>query len=324
MALATALFYMLVFPGFAFLSSFGMIAEWVDRKLHAKMQNRVGPPMFQPLADFIKLVSKQDLMPELADKGMYKYAPVVALAAAVTAFLYIPIWGFTAPLGSFSGDVIVVLYLLTIPTVTFFVGGWYSRSVYSMLGAARTLMQMFAYEVPLFLSILGPALLAGPTDGHAFRPWCLADMAAFYAVHPVLALVNVLGFGISLVALLGKLEKVPFDIAEAETEIVAGSFTEYSGRLLGIFRLACGIEMIVGCALIAAVFLPFGLGLPPVAAFGLFVAKVLALVAVLSLMRTLFARMRIDQMINFCWRVAAPLAFVQLMVDLLVKGWMAR
>lgn len=317
MAVAVALFHMLVFPGFLFLSTFGMTAEWIDRKLCAKLQNRVGPPFFQPLADFIKLAAKQDLVPELADKGMFQCAPVFALAAVVTAFFYIPLWGF-AGLGSFQGDVIVVLYLLTIPTVTFFLGGWYSRSVFSMLGAGRTLMQLFAYEVPLFLAVLGPAILAGS--------WKFADLTEFYGRHyPWQAIgPNLAAFAVAVVALLGKLEKVPFDIAEAETEIVAGSFTEYSGRRFAIFRMAISIELIVGSALLAAVFLPFGFNLGLVAGFGLFVVKVLAIVAVTSLLRSVFARMRIDQMINFCWKVAAPVAFVILMVDLLIKGLLAR
>ena len=328
MAVAAALFYMLVFPGFLFLSAAGMYAEWIDRKLCAKLQNRVGPPWFQPLADFIKLAAKQDLVPELADKGMFKYAPVVALAAVVTALFYIPIWGYRAGFNGdffgstfegvgFQGDIIVVLYLLTIPTVMFFIGGWYSRSLYSMVGAARTMMQLFAYEVPLFLAVLGPAILAGT--------WQFSELTQFYGEkYPYLAAVNVIGLVVATVALLAKLEKVPFDIAEAETEIVGGTFTEYSGRRFAIFRMAISIELIVGSALIAAVFLPFGFGFGPLIGFGLFLVKVLAIICLTSLLRSVFARLRIDQMINFCWKVAAPIAFVQLMIDLLVKGLLLR
>ncbi|MFA6132668.1 MAG: complex I subunit 1 family protein [Phycisphaerae bacterium] len=302
---------MLIFPGFLFLVVFALAAEYIDRKLHAKLQNRVGPPWFQPLADLIKLAAKEDLIPSNVDPLLFRITPLVALAATVTAFFYLPLWSTTAPF-HFTGDLIVVLYLLTIPTVTFFLAGWYSRSVFSMLGAARCIMQLFAYEIPLFLSILAPALLA--------NTWSLSGMAAFYALHPAYAALNVIGLLVAMVSLLGKLEKVPFDIPEAETEIVAGSFTEYSGRLLAIFRLAIGIEMVVGASLIAAVFLPFGLNYGPVAGFALYLAKILAIVCVLALSRTLFARLRIDQMINFCWQVAAPVAFAQLLIDLLVKG----
>lgn len=314
------LFHMLVFPGLAFLVVFALLAQYVDRKLCAKLQNRVGPPWYQPLADLLKLGSKEDLIPSDVDRPMFKAAPLVALAAVATAMLYIPVWGRTAVL-AFQGDVIVVLYLLTIPTVTFFLAGWYSRSVFSMIGAVRSLMQLFAYEIPLFLAVLAPALLAGT--------WSLSGMAAFYSDRPWLAAFNVIGLAVSLVALLGKLEKVPFDIPEAETEIVGGTFTEYSGRLLGMFRMAIDIEMVVGATLLAAVFLPFGLSTQGwlggaagnAVGFALYLVKVTALVCLMSLARSLMARLRIDQMINFCWQIAAPVAFVQLLLDLAVKEW---
>jgi NADH-quinone oxidoreductase subunit H len=313
--MAGELFYILIFPGFLFLAVFALLAEYVDRKLHAKLQNRIGPPWYQPLADLVKLAAKEDLIPSQADPWLFKLTPVFALTAVVTASFYIPIWEHGTPL-SFNGDVIVVLYLLTIPTVTFFLGGWYSRSVYSMIGAARSIMQLFAYEIPLFLSILAPALLAGT--------WSLSEMSRYYAHHPWHALLNVIGMVTAMIALLGKLERVPFDIPEAETEIVAGSFTEYSGRLLALFRLAISIEMIVGAGLLAAVFLPFGLELGRPAAFALYLVKVVGIVALIALSRTVFARLRIDQMINFCWQFVAPVAFVQVVIDLVAKGVIAR
>jgi len=315
------LFYMLVFPGFLFLAAFALLLQFVDRKLCAWLQNRVGPPWYQPLADLLKLGAKEDLIPADVDRPMFKLTPLVALAAVATAMLYIPVWGCDA-LFHFKGDVIVVLYLLTIPTVTFFLAGWYSRSVFSMLGAVRAIMQLFAYEVPLFLAILAPALLAGSDP--KYDPWSLSGMAKFYADNPVLTAFNVIGLAVALVALLGKLEKVPFDIPDAETEIVGGTFTEYSGRLLGMFRLAIDVEMVVGSTLIAAVFLPFGLGLGAAAGFALYLVKVLVIVGLMSLARSVVARLRIDQMIDFCWKIAAPVAFVQLLVDLLAKDVIAR
>ena len=118
----------------------------------------------------------------------------------------------------------------------------------------------------------------------------------------------------------GKLEKVPFDIPEAETEIVAGSFSEYSGKLLALFRMAIDVELIVVSSMLAAVFLPFGLNLGFVPGFVLYVVKVLFIVSLLSLLRTVFARLRIDQMINFCWKYLAPIAFLQIIADLILKG----
>jgi NADH-quinone oxidoreductase subunit H len=307
----TALFNILVFPGLIFMGIFGLAAEYLDRKFHAILQNRMGPPWYQPLADIIKLVAKQTSVPEHADKTVFALMPIVALTSIVTSLMYIPMWG-PRSLFAFKGDIIVVLYLLTIPTFTFFLGGWYSRSVFSMIGAARTIMQLFAYEIPLLLSVLAPALLADT--------WSLSEMTVFYAQHPLLGLCNVVAFAISLVALLGKLEKVPFDIPEAETEIVGGTFTEYSGRMLATFRIALDIEMVVGASLIAAVFLPYGLGFGPVIGFALYVVKVLFIVGLLCIARTIFARLRIDQMINFCWKFVAPVAFAQIVANLIIKG----
>jgi NADH-quinone oxidoreductase subunit H len=306
-----SLFLLLIFPGFLFLSVFGTYAEFVDRKIYARLQNRVGPPWFQPFADFVKLLAKEDIVPECAVPGMFRMMPVFALAATTAAFCYIPIWS-THSLYPFRGDVIVVLYLLTIPTVTFFLGGWYSTSLFARIGSVRALTQLFAYEVPLFMSILAAALLA--------NTWSLTDITLFYSQHPSYAIFNIIGFVVSLLALLGKLEKTPFDIPEAETEIVAGTFTEYSGRLYALFHLTVDIEMVVGSALIAAVFLPFGLTLGPIAGFILFVIKVLFLVGLMTLLRTVVARLRIDQMVNFCWKFMAPLALLQILINLILKG----
>lgn len=318
--MATALLNILVFPGFLFLIGFSLAGEYVDRILYARMQNRLGPPWFQPVADIIKLAAKEDTIPEGADRTIFKLMPVFALTSTVVASFYVPLYS-TQALFSFSGDLVVVLYLLTIPTLTFFLGGWFSRSLYSMIGAARAITQLFAYEIPLLLAILAPAMLAGT--------WSVSEISAFYSAHPALTPINIVGFGVAMVALLGKLERVPFDIPEAETEIVGGAFTEYGGRLLGMFRLCIDIEMIVGASLIAAVYLPFGLNLQdtglgpiggPIVGFILYVIKVEALILLISLMRTVMARLRIDQMIDFCWKYMAPLALLQLVVNLFLKG----
>lgn len=305
------LFNILIFPGFVFLAVFGLAAEYIDRKIYARLQNRVGPPWYQTLADFLKLVSKEDIIPCEANPRMFRLMPIFAVTATVTAFFYIPLWS-EKPLMAFNGDLIVVLFLLTIPTLSFFLGGWYSTSLYSEIGAVRSLTQLFAYEVPLFTSVLAAAVLA--------NTWSISEMTTFYNGHPWLWPMNLIGFGVALITLLGKLEKVPFDIPEAETEIVAGTFTEYSGRLLAFFKLGIDMEAVVCSALLAAVFLPFGLNLGPVAGFILFILKVLLIIGILAILRTLFARLRIDQMMIFCWKYLAPLGFLQLLINLVLKG----
>lgn len=306
-----ALFAILVFPGLLFLSSFGLVAEYVDRILYARLQNRQGPPWFQPTADFIKLLGKETILPEEAHPAVFSALPLVTLAAVVTAVLYVPTWGLRAPF-AFEGDLVVVVYLLTIPTLAFFLAGWASTSLYSMVGAVRSLTMLFAYEVPLYMALLAPALLAGT--------WSLSGMAAYYDAHPFHALTNLLGFAVALVALQGKLEKVPFDLPEAETEIVGGTFTEYSGRLLAFFRMALDVEAVVGATLLAAVFLPWGLGVHWALGLALYLVKILFILALVALARTLFARLRIDQMVDFCWRYLLPAALVQLLLSVVLSG----
>lgn len=305
------LFYILIFPGVLFLLVFALYAQFIDRKIYARLQNRVGPPWFQPFADLIKLLAKEEVIPCDANPRMFGVAPLFALTGAITAFLYIPLWQ-PHSLFSFNGDILVVLYLLTIPTLAFFIGGWYSTSLYARIGSVRSMTQLFAYEVPLFMGILAAALLADT--------WSLGEISLFYSAHPGYWLFNIVGFAVSIIALLGKLEKTPFDIPEAETEVVAGSFTEYSGRLFAILRMTLDAELVVGASLLVAVFLPFGIVFNPVIAFVIYMLKVLALIALISLLRTIVARLRIDQMINFCWKYMVPLALAQLLFNLILKG----
>ncbi|MDD2716731.1 MAG: NADH-quinone oxidoreductase subunit H [Candidatus Wallbacteria bacterium] len=313
--MVTSVLQILIFPGFIFLLVFGMTAEYVDRIMYARLQNRKGPPWFQPWADFLKLLAKEDLVPDCADEEAFRLMPILALASVITASIYIPIWGSQA-LFSFSGDLIVILYLLTIPTFTFFLGGWYSRSIYSLVGAVRTLTQLFGYEIPLFMAILAAAMLADD--------WSLSKVVLFYGTHPLFVLFNLPGFVVALVCLLGKLEKTPFDIPDAETEIVAGPFTEYSGRCLAFFRMALDIELVVGAMLLSAVFLPFGMNLGAGIGFVLYILKSLLIICLLAVARTVVARLRIDQMISFCWTYLAPVAFLQIVLNLFIKGFLPK
>ncbi len=311
----SSLFSILIFPGLLFLSISALFAEFMDRKIYARLQNRMGPPWYQPFADFIKLVAKEELIPSAANRRMFKMMPIFAFSSAVCAFLYIPLYSPKA-LYYFNGDIIVVFYLLTVPTLAFFIGGWYSTSLYARIGSVRSLMQLFSYEVPLFIGILSCALLADT--------WSVSGVALFYSKHQFFWLFNLIGFWVSLISLLAKLEKGPFDIPEAETEIVAGSFTEYSGKNFAFLRLTLDVEMVVGSAFLAAIFLPFGYEFWPIVNFFIFLCKMIFIIALLSLFRTIFARMRIDQMISFCWKYLVPFAMLQLLINLVIKGVIVR
>jgi NADH-quinone oxidoreductase subunit H len=318
MEVVKPLLYILVFPGFAFQFVFSTYLEWMDRKFYARMQNRRGPlytgynGMLQPLADILKLFFKEDIVPAKADRFMFSFMPILGLAAVVTAGLYLPVWNFTS-YNSFEGDLIVVLYLLSVPTLVLFLAGWFSVSPYSLIGATRVLTQLFAYEVPFFLALLTPAVVAGS--------WQIQKIAAFplssgpWWVIPV----QVIAFVVALLTLQAKLERVPFDIPEAETEVVGGPLTEYSGKKLAMFRIQKDILMLVGSAFIGALFLGgFGGG---VWIGGLqLMIKTSIVVFLLSVIRAGFARIRIDQIVTFSWRYLAPASLIQLLIVLVLKG----
>jgi NADH-quinone oxidoreductase subunit H len=322
MAILKPLLYIFVYPGVVFLFVYSTFCEWFDRKVYARLQNRMGPThtgrwgVLQPVADFLKLMAKEDIVPERADKTLFTLLPVVGIAAVSTAMLLLPLWQFSpaepSP-NSFSGDIIVMLYILTLPTLIFFLAAWSSTSFFSTIGGARVLTMLFGYEVPLFLAVLGPAIMAGS--------WRLAEIAAFFQGKPLLLLVNIIGFVVAVICLQAKLERTPFDIPHAETEIVGGTFTEYSGKKLALFRLMTDVEMVAGSGLLAAVFLG---GFPGGLVLGLvnFIIKTLIVIFLLSLIRALTSRIRIDQVINFAWRYLAPLAVLQLLITILVKGFL--
>lgn len=293
---------LLLFPGGFFILASGLAYEWVERKLVARLQNRIGPRWFQPLADLFKLLAKEEVVPQGVDRLLFNLLPLASLAGALTAALYVPLLGL-APVFSFRGDLIVTLYLLSLVTLTIGLAGSNTSNRFSLVGAVRALTQVFSYEAPFLLALLGPAILAGS--------WQIDQIEAV-ASGRWLLISQPLGFLVALIGLMGKLELPPFDAPEAETEIVAGAFTEYSGRGFALFRLAKGVEMVVGLTLIAAFFLG-GLANPLD-----FALKTLALLLVLAVLSTVLARLRIDQVVRG-WRYGALLALLQMMIMVFVR-----
>lgn len=296
--IANNLIALLVFPGGLFILLAGLLYEWADRKLLAQLQNRIGPRWFQPLADVLKLLSKEEIVPDGVNPLLFKALPIVALAGGLTATLYVPIAGLN-PTYSFSGDLIVTLYLLSLLTLSIGLAGSNTRDRFSLVGATRALTQLFSYEAPFLLALLGPAIAAGS--------WQIGEITAYTSTR-WLILTQPLGFIVVLIGLMGKLELPPFDAPEAETEIVAGALTEYSGRGLAIFRLGKGVEMVIGLTLVAAFYLG-GVGNPL-----LFLAKTFALLFIVAVIQSLLARLRIDQTVGLWWRYGALLVLVQWLI----------
>jgi len=301
----------LVFPGAIFLFVLAFFYEWVDRKFFARLQNRYGPlhtgphGILQPLADFLKLLSKEDITPHASDRLVFALAPVFYLALPLTTLFVIPVLDPTSFI-AFEGDLIFVLFAFTLIIITVFLAGWSSINRFSTIGSMRAVLQMLGYEIPMGLVTVVTAI--------ASESLSISRIVEWQSLHFWLILLQPLGFAIFTVCLLAELQFVPFDIPEAETEIVAGWRTEFSGRKLALLRLGKDLELVLASALIASLYLggpqQFWL-IPPIV---IFLVKTTFAVMLLSLLRAVFARFRIDQMLSGMWKYLLPLATLQIIL----------
>jgi len=301
---------LLIFPGFLFLFLCALFFDWVDRRIIARLQGRVGPPWYQPVADFIKLLAKEDILPVGVSRLAAAALPMISLAAVLTAAIYVPVATISA--ASFEGDLIVVLFLLSIPALGYFIAGWISVGVYSMLGGNRALLQYFSYEVPFLMAVAGPAILSGS--------WSIANIVDYQGQTIWIAMMQPLGFALAIIGLIGKLKRDPLDIPKAKSEVVAGSLTEFSGRKLALWHLTMNMQTVVGIFLLVNLFLGQSSLIGDLPAFLSFTVKSLAILFLLSTASALYARLRIDQLANLGWRVLAPLALLQLLVATWIGG----
>ncbi len=302
----TSFVSILIFPAGLTLIFTGMFYEWIDRKLVARFQNRVGPRWFQPFADMVKLFAKEQITPRLANPFLFFGLPVLAMAGALTAALYVPLMGLQ-PAHSFPGDLIVTIYLLSLLTMCIGLAGWNTSGRFSLVGATRALTQMFAYEAPFLLALLGPALVAGS--------WQISEISRYAQTHWIV-LTQPVGFIVALIGLMGKLELPPFDSPEAETEIVAGALTEYSGRGLAIFKIGRSIELIVGVTLVSAFYLGGLNGILP------FLVKTIIVLLLMTILQTLLTRLRIDQTVGLWWRFGTILVLLQILLIIFLRGYL--
>ncbi len=301
---------LLIFPGFLFLFVCALFFDWVDRRMIARFQGRVGPPWYQPVADVIKLLAKEDILPTGVNPLTAAVLPMVSLAAVLTAGLYIP-FGVSST-ASFEGDLIVVLFLLSLPALAYFLAGWISTGVYSVLGGSRALLQYFSYEVPFLMALAGPAILAGS--------WSIAHIVDYQEQTIWIALMQPLGFVLAIIGLIGKLKRDPLDIPKAKSEVVAGSLTEFSGRKLALWHLTMNMQTVVGIFLLVNLFLGQSSVFGTIPAFLSFSLKSVGILLLLSTASALYARLRIDQLATLGWRVLAPLALAQILVATWIGG----
>jgi NADH-quinone oxidoreductase subunit H len=283
----------LVFPGFLFTAAVGMLVSWIDRKVTARVQWRVGPPLLQPLYDFVKLLGKETIVPKGASKATFLLAPLFGLMAVTLVSTLIwsaMLW----PDKGFTGDLIVVIYFLVFPMLAVIIGGFASKNPIASLGASREMKLMLADELPFLLAVFVPVIQAGGT----IRLGQLLMYQQTYgwvfgSVSGVLALI------VAILTMQAKLTLIPFDIPEAETEIMSGPYVEYSGPPYAIFKLTRMMMLFTVPMVLVLLFL----GGMKFEGWDILwsILKYVALLVIVVLIRNTNPRVRIDQAMKFFW-----------------------
>lgn len=312
---------------FTVITIFAYVMLW-ERKLLGRFQARYGPNRtglvgyMQPLADVVKLIFKEDFVPRGANKVLFHVAPVMAIACAVTGIAIIP-FGTTGELFGheftmYGTDLSVgVLVLFALSGLGFYgmiLGGWASGNKYSLLGAARTAAQLVSYEVAMGLSIIGVIMIA--------QSLSLVDIVNAQMNSVWYILCQPLGFAVFVVAAVAETNRTPFDLPEAESELVAGYLTEYGGLKFAIFAMAEYVNMIVLSGLGATLFLGGfdGPWLPQWLSWLWLLAKIFVFLFLFIWLRATLPRLRYDQLMRFGWKVLLPLATLNLIVTAIVVG----
>ena len=320
------IFRILVFPGFTFVLLLTLFCDWLERKLEARIQNRVGPMVagpggiLQPLADFIKLLTKEDIQPRDAKKTIFKFAPLVAFSIMVFAMAFLPIDGGSVLSASgFNGDLIIILAFVTIANFLLFLAGWASCNPYSSIGSARVLTQFLGYDIPLTLLALTPAFIAGSLSIFSIAYVQATSLLPFILLAPW-------AFVLFIITMQAELEKDPFDIPHAESEVVGGLETEYTGGKLAFLHLTRDVQIVFGAAMVTELFLggPYGpvfFGVPVFWYSLWFVLKVLAVVVITEYITCVFARLRIDQVLRANWKILLPAAILSLVLTVAMVTW---
>ena len=286
----------LVWPGLLGGALLGWLFVWITRKIMARLQGRKGPPFYQPFFDFVKLMSKETIVPGGTNRIIFYGLPLVALISVTFALSLIPIPG--NPLRSFNGDLILLIYLLEMPALCDILAGFATRSLYAQVGATREAILSLGYNLPFLTALIALAVHAKSSS-----------LREIVAATPSPAIVFVaLAFLLSVPA---RLKSNPFSIANAESEIVAGIHTEYNSKPLAIFELVHGLELAALAGLFAVLFLPFAHSL--IAAMATYILCALVLILLTTGLAAATARLKIQHAFSFFWSwgvAAAVLAIV--------------
>jgi len=295
----------LIFPGFLFSAVAGLLSCWVDRKVSARVQWRKGPPWHQNFTDIIKLLGKETIVPEGA-KATFLLAPCLGLLSLV---LVATILGrsIILPAGGFSGDLIVVLYLLIIPAISLIIGASASRNPLASVGASREMKLVLAYELPFILAVIAVIIKSG---GVIQLGQILNHQSNFGS--NIASWSGALAFIIAILCMQAKLGFVPFDAAEADQEIMGGVLIEYSGLPLAIFKLTKAILLYTMPLLLIILFMGRDLSAQ------LIIPKFIGLLVIVILIKNTNPRLRIDQSVRFFWRIPTLLGIIA--IGLAISG----
>jgi len=298
-------FYYAVFPGFLFLAVAGMAVSWIDRKVTARFQWRVGPPMMQPFYDLRKLLYKESFSPAGGNRLLFALAPLISVISIIIV-ADIVILTFINPGITFIGDLIVVLYFFTLIPLASILGASSSNNAFASLGASREMKSILSYELPLILTMLVPVIKA--------KSILLGKIVGAQAISGSFAgsVSGFLAFVTAMMCIQAKMGLAPFDISEAETELAGGTLIEYSGPLLSLWKLGKMMLLVVAPVFVTVMFWGGGLKV-------LIVPKYAALIAVFIILKNINPRVRIDQSIRFFWgkmSVAAVIALALAVIGL--------
>ena len=282
------LFWILIFPGFVFTIVLGLVASWIVRKVSALVQWRVGPPLFQPFYDIMKLMGKEILVPQDAQRIVFFAAPLVGMAGVLLLSTILGVAAFW-PEEAFVGDIIVAIYLMVLPSLALILGSSASASPHAAVGTSREMKLVMGYELPLVLAFIVVIIKTGGQ----------LNLAAIAGYTPALSISGMLAFLIALLCVQAKLGFVPFDIAESETEVASGIIIEYSGALLAVWKVMQAMMLVALPLFLVMIFLGgFGTtGWPLIWGIG----KYVLILVLLILIKNTNPRLRIDQAMKFFW-----------------------
>lgn len=290
-------------PGFFFTAVVGLLSTWIDRKITARLQWRLGPPWYQPFADMFKLLGKEIIVPEGASKIVFLSVPVFGLAAVTLVSTILWLINLN-PARGFIGDLIVIIYMLTIPSICLMIGGSSSRNPLSAIGASREMKLILAYELPFLLAIFtviqrsNSIIIGNILNNQAVNGMIVSRPSGLIA------------FIVAVLVVQAKLGYVPFDMPEAEQEIMGGTLLEYSGTPLAIFKLTKAMLLFTLPVLLITLFLGGTSGI-----WG-FLFKYVIILTMIILIKNTNPRIRTDQAVRFFWGPVTALAILGLILSM--------